>query len=191
MKSLPDLLSLLRIALVPVFLTVAWATHNPPEWAASRVLWRGASIGVLSISGISDWLDGYFARRSHRKSRWGPVLDAVGDRAAQLSVVAFFALVQGPAFPSVPLWFLGVVVARDLFIGAGALTLRLTGREQVEEHRFHGRMATFLMFLFLLWITAGLPLPGDEAVFLALSVLLLGSALLYLVEDAHRLHSRR
>lgn len=191
MKRIADLLSLLRIVLVPVFLAVAWATHHPPGWAASRGLWRGLALIILAISGISDWLDGYFARKSGKESRWGPLLDAAGDRAAQLSVVAFFALVEGPAFPSVPLWFLGVVLARDLLIGAGALTLRLAGRELVEEHRFHGRLATFLMFFFLLWITADLPLPGDEGVFLAFSVLLLGSALFYLVEDARRLRDAR
>lgn len=187
MKRLADFLSLLRIALVPAFLLLAWATLHPPAWAESRPLWRAAALLVLAVSGISDWMDGYLARKSGAQSPWGPLLDAVGDRAAQLSVVAFFALVEGPAFPSVPLWFLGVVVARDVLIGAGSLTLRIAGREQVREHRFHGRLATFLMFFLLLWITADLPLPGGATVFVGFSALLLGSALLYLWEDARRL----
>lgn len=187
MRRLADALSLLRIALVPVFLILAWLTQHPPGGPDSRTLWRVAALAVLSLSGVSDWLDGYFARRSGGESRWGPWLDAIGDRAAQLSVVAFFAIVEGPAFPVIPFWFLGVIVARDLLIGGGALVLRATGREPIREHRLHGRVATFLMFFFLLWITADFPLPGNQISFVAFSVLLLGSAVLYLVEDVRRL----
>lgn len=184
MRRLADALSLFRIGLIPVFLALAWFTHHPPGDPGSRTLWRVGALVALSMSGVSDWLDGYVARKTGGESRWGPWLDAIGDRTAQLSAVAFFALVEGPAFPTVPLWFVAVVVARDLLIGGGALVLHLSGREPIREHHFHGRLATFLMFFFLLWITANFPLPGNGIAFTAFSALLLGSAILYLLEDA-------
>jgi len=76
----PNILTLLRILLIPVFVVVYYL---PQSWAA------GAAVGLFVAAALTDWLDGYLARRLNQMSPFGAFLDPVADK---LMVVAALVL---------------------------------------------------------------------------------------------------
>lgn len=77
-------------------------------------------ITVLVIYGIlSDYLDGYVARKTNQISEWGKVLDPVADKFC-----AFFLFFYAVWIDMIPLWFFIFEILRDLFIMSGSLYIR-------------------------------------------------------------------
>lgn len=175
-RWLPNAITMFRVALIPAFLVLAAACQAAAREGGPEGAYRAAAVAVLCVIGASDLLDGYVARRHGLSSQLGAVLDAAADKLTQVSFLLFFAVVRGPAFPAVPLWFPFLVMGRDVILAAGALALRMRGFVQVE-HREHGKLATTLMFLLLVWITSGLPARGlSEALWLAAGVVIASTA---------------
>src|SRR3954452_25402166 len=87
--TVPNALSVLRLLGVPLFL---WLVLGPEA--------DGWALGVLMLSGVTDYLDGYLARRLDQASRLGAILDPVADRLYILAVVIGLALRD-----IVPWWF--------------------------------------------------------------------------------------
>lgn len=102
--TVPNLITLSRIVAI---LPVMWLIHAGAQPGQGWLLW--AALGLMAISEISDWLDGYLARRMQWVSRSGKVLDPMADSLYRISV--FVALV---ANGWMPLWMLIVMAARDL-----------------------------------------------------------------------------
>ncbi|MEQ6899814.1 CDP-alcohol phosphatidyltransferase family protein [Nocardioides sp. YIM 152588] len=130
--TVPNLLSLLRLALVPVFL---WLVLGPEEdaWA----------LAVLAFSGVTDFLDGWLARRLNQTSPLGQLLDPVADRLYILAVVVGLALrdvIPWPVALALPL--------RDLLMWGLVPLLRTRGYSALPVH-FLGKAATFnLLYAF-------------------------------------------
>jgi cardiolipin synthase (CMP-forming) len=126
--TVPNLLSLLRLAGVPLFLYLLLGPRAD-----------GWAILVLAIGGITDWLDGKLARLLGQQSRLGAVLDPAVDR---LYILA--ALVALGAREVVPWWAVAALVARDLLL---ALTLPALRRRGYGPYRvtYLGKSATFLL----------------------------------------------
>ncbi len=144
--TVPNLLSLTRIVLIPVF--VALISHHGTE--AAGLLLLGAVVST-------DWVDGYIARRTGQVSNLGKVLDPVADRLALGA--ALVVLVVRDAFP---LWAALLVLVRDglILLAGAALMFRFRVRLDV---RWIGKVATLaLMFGIPLvaWGNFGLLLHG-------------------------------
>ena len=128
--TLPNLLSLIRIVLIPafVFLIVNHGTE-------------AAGLLLLGIVVSTDWVDGYIARRTGQVSNLGKVLDPVADR---LAIAA--ALIAILARHAIPLWAALLVLVRDglVFLAGAVLLVRFKIRMDV---RWIGKVATLdLMF---------------------------------------------
>ena len=102
--NIPNLLTLLRVALIPVFILLFYLPFSWSYWAAS---------GVFAIAAVTDWLDGYLARRRGQVSNFGKLIDPVADKLLALSLMIFFS-VQG----TLPLWYTLVFLWRELVITA-------------------------------------------------------------------------
>ncbi len=106
MNSLPNLLTLGRIALIPVFVL---AYYLPPPWAGAVATW------IFVAAALTDWLDGYLARRMHLTSSLGAFLDPVADKL----MVATALVVVLQADPR--LWLVlpvMVIIGREITISA-------------------------------------------------------------------------
>jgi cardiolipin synthase len=125
--TVPNLISLLRLLLVPVF---AWliATHQD-AWA----------VAVLAFSGATDWLDGVLARRLGQVSRLGQLLDPAADRLFIVVTLVGLAL-RGV----VPWWLLAVLLAREVVLGVMLLVLRRHGWGPPPVH-LAGKAGTFML----------------------------------------------
>lgn len=138
--NVPNLLSIVRLAGVPVFL---WLLLVPraDAWA----------LGVLVFSALTDWLDGKLARWLNQMSRLGQLLDPAADRLYVVATLLAF-LVRD----IVPWWVVVALLVRELAVGGCLLVLR-GGGYAPPEVSYVGKAATFnLMYAFpLLLLTEG------------------------------------
>ena len=130
--TLPNLLSAVRLAGVPVFL---WLVLGPEA--------DGWALGLLVVSGFTDWLDGWLARRLGQTSVLGQVLDPVADRLYILAVVVGLALRE-----VIPWWLAVSLPLRDALMWLLVPMLRTRGYSALPVH-FLGKAATFnLLYAF-------------------------------------------
>lgn len=143
--TLPNALSLLRLAGVPLLL---WLILVPQA--------DGLAVVVLMTAGFTDWLDGFLARRWNQRSRIGQMLDPVADRFYILATLLGLAVRE-----IVPWWLVAVVVSRDVVISLLVPLLKTRGYSSLPVH-FLGKAATFnLLYAFpLILLGAG---DGDLA----------------------------
>ena len=130
--TVPNLISMARLAGVPLFL---WLVIGPEAdvWA----------LVVLMISGFTDWLDGYLARRLDQMSKLGEILDPVADRLYILAVVLGLALRE-----IIPWWVAVILPLRDVLLWGLVPFLRTRGYSALPVH-FLGKAATFnLLYAF-------------------------------------------
>jgi cardiolipin synthase len=126
--TVPNLLSVLRLAGVPLFLYLLLVPRAD--------LW---AIVVLALGGITDWLDGKLARLLGQYSRFGALLDPAVDR---LYILA--ALVALGAREMVPWWAVVALVGRDVVLAATLPVLRRLGYGPYQVI-YLGKGATFLL----------------------------------------------
>lgn len=127
--TVPNLISALRLAAVPVFL---WLLFGSEERFQAAVL-----LGVL---GATDWVDGVIARRFHQVSNLGKVLDPTADRVV-LGVGVIAILVDG----SVPLWLGALVIFREAAVSLAVVGLALAGAARIDV-QWVGKAGTFANF---------------------------------------------
>ena len=123
--TIPNLLSFVRLALIPVFL---WLVLGPQ--------WDELALAVLVVSGITDYLDGKLARTLGQTTKIGAILDPVADRLYILVVV--FGLASRDIIP----WWLAIILPlRDVFLFGLVPFLRTRGYSSLPVH-FLGKAAT-------------------------------------------------
>jgi len=130
--TVPNLISMARLAGVPVFL---WLVLGPEA--------DGWALGLLMLSGVTDYLDGYLARRLNQTSALGEILDPVADRLYILAVVIGLALRD-----IIPWWVAVILPLRDVLLWGLVPVLRTRGYSALPVH-FLGKAATFnLLYAF-------------------------------------------
>jgi cardiolipin synthase (CMP-forming) len=127
--TIPNALSVLRLALIPVFLWLVLAEQADL-----------AGVAVLTISGITDWADGVIARRTGQTTRLGRLLDPLVDRLTIAATLIGLALRD-----LVPWWLVGLLAARELLLLALVPALRRRGLVALPVH-YLGKAATFALY---------------------------------------------
>ena len=139
--TVPNLLSFLRLALVPVFLILL--VRREDAWA----------LLVLAVASLTDFLDGAIARKFNQITRLGQLLDPAADR------LYIFAALIGLAWRDlVPWWIVLVVVGRDVFLLGLGVVLANHGFGPLPVHQL-GKAATFCLFYALPMIMLGQAFP--------------------------------
>ncbi len=103
-STLPNLLTLLRIAAAPALILLL----KEQEYQAA--------LAVFVLAGISDGLDGFIAKRFHCESRLGAILDPIADKTLLISAYVMLAWLD-----KLPFWLMLAVVSRDVLIVGGYL----------------------------------------------------------------------
>lgn len=126
--TVPNLLSTIRLVLIPVFVYVLLFAHA-----------NGWAVAILVFSGASDWADGKIARTLNQSSRLGVLLDPAVDRLYMVTVPVVLAI-SG----IVPWWFVAMLVARDALLAATLPLLRSRGLSALPV-TYVGKAATFAL----------------------------------------------
>ena len=139
--TVPNLLSFLRLALVPVFLALIIRGDD------------GLALIVLVISSVTDFLDGLIARTFRQISRLGQLLDPAADR-----LFIFAALIGLAIREVIPWWLLIVIVGRDLMLLGIGIVLANHGFAPLPVHHL-GKVATLCLFYALPILMLGQAFP--------------------------------
>ena len=130
--NLPNLLSTLRLVLVPVFCGVFFSGMPHAH--------RMAGI-IFLVASLTDMLDGYLARKLNQITKLGRVLDPLADK-----LMTAAALVSLLICRMVPLWIVVIFVTKELLMGAGGLVLY--GKiSDVPASNMLGKAATTIFFV--------------------------------------------
>jgi len=127
--TIPNVLSVIRLVLVPVFLYLLLCTHA-----------YGWAVAILMFSGFSDWADGKIARMvANQSSRLGALLDPLVDRIYMLAVPL------GLGFSGVvPWWVVATLIGRDAVLAATLPVVRSRGLTALPV-TYMGKAATFAL----------------------------------------------
>jgi len=128
--TVPNLISFARLLGVPLFLYLFLATD---AW--------GWAVVILAVGGLSDWVDGFAARKLHQVSRLGELLDPAADRLYILATIFAFT-VKGV----LPWAFTIALLIREVVLGLCLLILRRYGYGPLPVH-YVGKTATFILLM--------------------------------------------
>src|SRR6266498_4050924 len=116
--TVPNLLTVFRMVLIPVFVTLLFYRRF------------SLALAVFILAGLTDGLDGLLARRFSQQSQLGTILDPIADKL--MLVTAFIVLSMRSVFPQplpghlpVPFWVTVAVISRDVFIIVGAAAINI------------------------------------------------------------------
>ncbi len=170
----PTILTLIRIGLIPVFVLIFYL---PFEWA------RVATAIVFSLAAITDWLDGYLARKMGQTTAFGAFLDPVADKL--MVVVALVMLVQSNPSPWMALPA-AIIIGREITVSSLREWMAEIGNSgQVAVSKL-GKIKTTCQLTALIMLLyrdplLGLPIESIGFVFLyAAAILTLWSMVIYL-----------
>ncbi len=133
---LPNQLTTLRIILTPVFL-ILFLSNEP--------VLKQVSLAVYVAAAITDWYDGWLARKFNYITTWGKFMDPLADKI--LTSAAFFAFV---AIGVLPLWMVLVVVIRDLFVTS--LRLFAEWKKKTFTTNNMAKIKTFIQMIFIFYL---------------------------------------
>ena len=133
MLNTPNILSIIRLCLVPVFVTVYFS--RLPNAALLAVL-------IYALATFTDYLDGHLARKYNLITNLGKVLDPLGDK--MLTTAVLFCLTIDDV---IPIWIVLIVAAKELLMGIGGLVIHRKAKVEIPPSNYIGKTATVLFFV--------------------------------------------
>ena len=128
LKYVPNALTILRFLLIPIIIISCVQGQYT------------VAIVVLTISGLTDILDGTIARKYNLITDFGKLMDPLADKATQISLLTTL-FIKGV----IPIWILAIVVLKEFCMVSGASFLY--GKELVVSSKWYGKLATVLFYI--------------------------------------------
>lgn len=132
MWNLPNILTLLRIALIPVFIFVYYM-----PWQFSHIL----SAAIFGAAALTDWVDGYLARKLNQVTPFGAFLDPVADKLIVVAALVMLLEVHSSIWFALPAM---IIIGRELVISAL--------REWMAERNYREAVAVSMLGKIKTWV---------------------------------------
>ena len=146
--NIPTILTLIRIALIPVFVL---AYYLPVSWA------NVATTTIFILAGITDWFDGYLARRLNQTSAFGAFLDPVADKLMVAVALVLLMQTHPNAWMAIPA---AVIIGREIAVSALREWMAELGERAHVAVSFLGKYKTTAQILALILLLYHEPLFG-------------------------------
>ncbi|GAM72395.1 CDP-diacylglycerol-glycerol-3-phosphate 3-phosphatidyltransferase [Vibrio sp. JCM 19236] len=104
--TIPNILTLLRLILIPIFVIVFYLPYSWAPFVAAMVFW---------VAGFTDWLDGYIARKLGQMSRFGAFLDPVADKVMVATALLLISEHYATLWITIPAI---IMISREIIISA-------------------------------------------------------------------------
>ena len=127
-RTWPNLVTVIRLALIPVFVWLLFDTHH-----------RAMAAWLLGALGATDWVDGWLARRLGQTSTVGKILDPTADR-----ILVMVGLVSVALAGAVPWWFAGATLVREILVSVLTVVLAALGAARIDV-LWWGKVSTFAL----------------------------------------------
>lgn len=180
--TIPNIISMFRLLLIPIFI---WSYMIIENYLLTIIL--------LAVSGISDIVDGFIARRFNMVSDVGKVLDPVADKFTQFAII--ICLIFRFNYMIIPFIFLLIKEVSDVITGIAVIKTTKT----VNGAEWHGKLATVFIYIMMaahiIWplFTGGSQIiPAVSAILVtAASVMTVVSFVLYTIRNINLIKSRK
>ena len=141
MKNIPNILTAIRMILVPIFPIIYFGDMKNAHYYA---------LIIFIIAGFTDFLDGYIARKYNLITPFGTVFDPLADKLMLLTALLSLFMDQ-----FIPLWVLLIMVFKELFMIGAGIYLYLRKEKMIIPSNIFGKLATavFSLAIILLLIT--------------------------------------
>ena len=173
--SIPNILCYLRILLVPVFLYVYFKLEADSNNHYLSVL-------ILVISSVTDFLDGFIARKLNMITKLGKLIDPVADKLTQL-VVACTLVMTYPNY----IWLVAIILLKDGMLLLGGLYLLRKSGKHLEQAEMPGKIATCVFFVVSIVLLAFNPGDQYSNIMIYTTVALMFIAMVYYAKGLYRL----
>jgi cardiolipin synthase (CMP-forming) len=140
-------ITILRILLIPFF--VVEVLYYPRD---GDEMHRFLALLTFAVAAILDGVDGYIARRYNQRSELGAILDPLADKLLLVSGIVVLSFDHGPYLDSLPLWFGGTIIGRDILLLIGLVVIQMTVGKVTVRPRLLGKVATVLQMAAVLWV---------------------------------------
>ena len=188
--TLPNQLTILRILLTPVFVLL---------FIGERLVLKQVSVLVFAVAALTDWYDGWVARKTGNVTKWGVFLDPLADKILTSAAFIAFALLG-----MVEWWMVWVIVVRDISITLLRSFAELRGRTLYTN--YSAKVKTFAQMVFIYGVLLAVVFKNSVAEFspiinvilnknvlyysmFVVTILTLGTGLQYLIENFKIIHS--
>ena len=158
--NLPNRLTLARIGLTAVFVAALLLPNN--GWILSNFPYgKTIALSVFVVAALTDWLDGWLARRHKLETTFGALLDPVADKI--LTSAAFICFIEQPSYredtPLVQAWMVLIIVAREFLVTG--LRMIASQRGIVLKAEKSGKNKTFSQMVTIIVTLVGLAMRDD------------------------------
>lgn len=178
--TLANKITFARIGLIPVFIGALMYYQASVRDGTPDEFYRWIAVGAFLTAALSDAIDGFIARRFNQLSHLGSILDPLADKGLVLSALIGLSWMDVPGLFRIPIWFLVLVLTRDIVLIVGYCILHLSGqRVKISAHGL-GKTATFLMMTALSCILLKLPMDWCQVFVILSGVFTLLSIVVYL-----------
>ena len=150
MKAIPNILSLFRICLVPIFIIAYFTDVSDVKLYA---------IVVYALATLSDFFDGFLARKFKASSNLGKILDPLGDKLMTFTVMVCITIDK-----VIPVWAVIVAGVKELIMGAGGIVLYKIAKAEIPPSNMIGKASTVVFFLVCVALMVFKNLPGSAAI---------------------------
>lgn len=166
--NIPIMLTLMRIALIPVFVLVFYI---PWHWAPPL------SSLIFLLAGITDWADGFLARRWNQTSHFGAFLDPVADKL--MVTAALVMLVEHYASPWLTIPAI-IIIGREITVSALREWMAEIGERRKVAVAFVGKLKTATQMIALILLLYKWPISGFDVVRLGLILLYMAAIITFI-----------
>ncbi len=131
--NIPNMLTSIRIMLVPIYLLVFFSDMENKLYLA---------LAIFILAGITDFLDGYIARKYDLITKLGKALDPLADKLMMFAVLISLALSK-----MIPMWIVTILFVKEVLMVLGGGILYLFKGNQVVASNFYGKIATVFFYI--------------------------------------------
>lgn len=128
LKQIPNILTIFRFILIPFILNFIYAGNYILAFI------------FFTLSGVTDVLDGFIARKCNLISNFGKLMDPLADKLTQIAILTSLVKVN-----IIPFWILVIVILKELIMVMGASFLY--GKDVIVYSKWYGKLATVLFYL--------------------------------------------
>lgn len=165
--NLPILLTWLRVALIPIFVGIFYVPDTLLSLPCKNLL--GTILFVLAA--VTDWFDGYLARKWNQTSAFGAFLDPVADK-----LIVAAALILLSELDRAPAWLTFIIIGREITISALREWMAQLGKSKSVAVNMIGKLKTTAQMIAIGFLLYDMPLPGLRWI----PIPLIGTVALYL-----------
>lgn len=148
--NLPNSITWLRIALIPMFVVVFF---TPAPWAGP------VAAAIFALAGITDWLDGYLARRMQLLSPFGEFLDPVADKL-MVSTALVLLVAEAQEYQMAVALSAAIIIGREITVSALREWMAKIGEHGRVKVSWVGKSKTLVQIVAIMLMLYRIPLAG-------------------------------